>query len=91
MKKKYEKPFARNLGEGLQASFGQILCTAGSTDTGLCTNGDAAGGGCDNGNQNVSGLGCTNGNNNAGAPGFSCINGNNNLTGGCAGGSNVTG
>jgi hypothetical protein len=91
MKKTYEKPFARNLGENPETSFGQIICAAGSTDTGICSNGDNAGGGCSNGNQNITGLGCTNGSNNAGAPGYNCLNGNNNETCGCNSGNSETG
>lgn len=91
MKRSYEKPFVRDLGEGLQSSSGQFLsCEAGSTDTGVCDNGDNAGGGCANGNWNRSGLGCVNGNNNTGGPGYNCINGNNNETQGCVSGQNVT-
>lgn len=90
MKKIYEKPFVRDLGEGMHTSIGQYLCTAGSTDTGICSDGQYAGGGCNNGNWNRAGQGCTNGSHNAGDPGGACHNGNNNSTGGCGNGSNVT-
>ena len=87
MKRSYEKPFVRDLGEGLQSSSGQYTCAPGSTDTGICNTGDYAGGGCNNGNWNRSGLGCDNGNMNAGDPAFGCQNGNSNETFSCNGGS----
>lgn len=89
MEKRYQKPIIKDLGKSIDHSYGQVLCAAGSTDTGLCSNGDAAGSGCSNGNWNRSGLGCDNGNNNAGDPAYGCINGNNNETGACNTGSNV--
>jgi len=77
MKKSYEKPFVRDLGEDLLSSTGQQLCSAGSTDFEIsCTNGNRAQTNCHNGNTNLTGFGCHNGNNNSSGPG-TCGNGSN--------------
>jgi hypothetical protein len=89
MKIAYEKPFVRDLGDGLHSSVGQTDCRNGSAATGICGQGDYALAACENGNWNRSGLGCINGNNNAGGPGFACNNGNNNETGFCQNGGSV--
>lgn len=87
MKKTYQKPFARNLGEVFLFSEGQQECSTGSAATGFCRNGDYASLGCRNGNSNVLGEGCRDGNLNAGVGGAHCENGGLNQTGLCFSGS----